>query len=439
MKLNQPFGVMIFVAGFVWAPTLQAAPVTLLEAIKLTLGQNDDLAAKQAQLQADAESVNQAWAAVKPNVSFQYSRGYSEYSNSFSDKLDNHYNRGTLSMVQPLYSLKRFRNIDKAEVSVEAAELQFRLDEQTKTLELAEAFLDLSKYNKLLILSESELADHRLRLERLEAMLERGLATKMDLLEARARFDEINSFLVQNQNEVKIRQKRLEHLLGQPVESVVSLDETLWERARLILSRNDWPQSALQNALSVSVAERQYELARQEVGVQKAEHWPEVSLRLEAGETDSYETSIKDDRKVQLEMVVPLYQGGGTQSKVTAAQKMMLSREHLLNDRKRFIKVKLEEVLARLYGSMANILALQQSKASNEAYLEAAQKGMNYGLRGVFDVLEAKANLYSAQRQLTTEIYNNLMAQFEFLYLIGRLDANSVERYLKQPFTVENW
>lgn len=430
---------MIFLGGWVFTPALQAAPVTLLDAIKLTLSQNAELAAKQAQLQADEEAVNQAWAGVKPNVSFQYSRGYSEYSTTFNEGLDNHFNRGTLSMVQPLYSLKRFRNIDRAEVSVEAAELQFRLDEQTKTLELVEAFLDLSKYNKLLTLSEQELADHEVRLERLAAMLERGLATKMDLLEARARFDEINSALVQNQNEVKIRQKRLEHLLGQPVESVVSLDETLWERARLILARADWQQSAMQNALSVMVASRQFELAQQELRVQKAEHWPEVSLRLEAGETDSYETSIKDDRKIQVEMVLPLYQGGATESKITAAQKIMQSREHLLNDRKRFVRVKLEEVQARLDGAMANILALQQSKASNEAYLEAAQKGMNYGLRGVFDVLEAKASLYNAQRQLTSEIYNNLMAQFEFLYLIGRLDADSVERYLTQPFTAENW
>lgn len=439
MKFNRVWALAILLSGLGFSGQLMAQPLTLLEAIQTTLTQNDELAAKQAKLQADEEAVNQAWANVKPNVSFQYSTGYSEYSTTYANDQDSHFNRGTLSLVQPLYSMKRFRTIDRSEISVNTSKLQFQLDEQTKILEMVEAYLELAKYVKVLKISEKELADHVVKVKRLDAMLKRGLATKMDTLEAQARYDELKANLVGNQNDVKVRQKRLEHLLGTPVEDIISMQESLWERARSIVAKTDWYQVAWQKTLSVQVAQSQFELAQEDVAVRRAEHWPEVNLRIEAGETDSYETSIKDDRKIQLEMTLPIYQGGGTSSKVTAAEKMMQSYAFLLKDRKRFVKVKLEEVLARLDGSIANISALQQSRQSNEAYLEAAQKGLDYGLRGVFDVLEAKARLYDAERKLTFEVYDNLMAQFEFLYLMGRLNYAAVDQYMNQPFSVENW
>ena len=438
MTFSRTLGLAILLLGLLGVTGQVAAkPLTLLDAIQTTLDQNDELAAKQAKLQADEEAINQAWANVKPNVSFNFNSGYAEYDTDFQKNQNAHYSRGTLSVVQPVYSPKRFRTIDRSEKSVVVSKLQFQLDQQAKTLEMVQAYLELAKYIKVLKISEKELVDHVVKVKRLDAMLARGLATKMDILEAQAQYDELKANLIANQNDVKIRQKRLEHLLGVAVEDIAAIDESMWQRSKAIVAKKDWYKRAWKSALSVQVALGQVELAQQEVSVQGAEHWPEINLRLEASKNDSYQTFTNEDKKIQLEMTIPIYQGGGTSSKVAAAQKMMHSQQFLLKDSKRFVKVKLEEVLARLDGSIANISALQQSMQSSEAYLESAQKGLGYGLRGVFDVLEAKTRLYNAERKLTFEFYDNINAQFEFLYLMGRLNYSVLDRYMNQPFNME--
>lgn len=425
---------------FLFSVGVMAKPLSMLDAVQTALVYNDELQAKQASMLADKEGVTQAWASIKPNVIFRYNTGYAEYKTNYGlGEEEDRYTRGTFSVIQPLYSHQRFKNIGLADQSFESSEIQFALDQQTKTLEVLQAYLELTKYLKLQKNYELEVEDHIVRVDRLNAMLERGLATKMDTLEANARYDELKANLIKNQNEVRVRKKQLERILGVPAEEVLPADETLWKRAQTIVSHQNWYDQALSHSLSIKLAASQYEEAQLDVSVKRAAHYPELTLRAEASDIDSYETTLVENRKVLVELTVPIYQGGATQSKVDAAQYIRLNRQHLLSERKRELRVRLDEALSRLEGSVANIEALQKSVRSGSAYLEAAQKGLSYGLRGVFDVLEAKSRQYNAERKLVHEIYDNLATQFEFLYLMGRLDATSVDYYLNQPFLVENW
>jgi outer membrane protein TolC len=184
------------------------------------------------------------------------------------------------------------------------------------------------------------------------------------------------------------------------------------------------------------LAKQQERLAHMDIEVAKSGYYPEVALRAEASKSDTLETSIEGSNKIQIELTWPLYEGGDTDSRVKQSRALLESSRYQLQDRKEFLEVKLEETVARMDGNLKKIKALNQTIESSRAYLDAAQKGLSYGLRGVFDVLEAKSRVYDARRQLTAEVYDNLLAQFEFLYLIGRLDSSTVKSYLSEDFSV---
>lgn len=414
-----------------------AAPLSFVDAIALTLNQNDDLLAKKAQLEADKEQVNQAWSYLKPNLTAQHSTGVAKYSINGASNLDANFNRTSLSVTQSLFSQKKWQGIQRAEQVVMTAETVFKSDQERKLLEVVDIYLQLSQYMEISRLAKLALVDHVTKLDRLKAMLKRGLATKMDLLEAQARHDELRADLIQNENKVTVRLKNLEHLIGKTVDEVEPISTELIKYSEVIVANDSWHKLAWLKSSFVKVAQEQLSLASKDVDIAKSDYWPEVNLRGDLIKSDSYETSIKDQTKVQLEIVLPLYQGGLRSSRAAAAKKIVQSRGLQVSDQKRFVKAKLDEVVSSLKGSLANIEAMRQSISSNEAYLESAEKGLSYGVRGVFDVLNAKSRLYDAERQLTIELYSNILSQFEFLFLLGDFNQSSIKKFLNGQYSFD--
>lgn len=424
----------VFVGCFLLPWSVSAAQMTLLEAVDLTLENNDDLAAKQSVLDSEKELVWQARANVMPTIDYRYTVGKGEYSTEYFDGLDDRFDRSTLSIVQPVFSAQRFLDLGRSKNKIEASQFRFEVEKQTKLLELVEAYITLLKHEKVTLIVQQELDDHLIKMERLNSMLGRGLATKMDVLEAQSVFDELKANLIVVQNEALISKTRLSRLLSVSVDAVAPVNELFWQRSETILKNKQWHAFARENALTIDQARKEYDVAQDDVRVERAGHLPVVNFRAEMVNVDSYDTSIREDRKIQLELTVPIFQGGMTLSKTRAARSQMQSKFHNLQDSERLVNVKMDEVLTKMEGGLAKIKAYEQSVGSSNEYLNAAEKGLAYGLRGLFDVLEAKSRLYAAQRRLTVEVYDNVLHQFEFLFLIGMLNRSTVADYLQTAF-----
>lgn len=431
----------LFISFSLWlssSTTVLAGQITLLEAIDLTLEYNDDLASKKAIYEADKELITQAKANVRPAIDYRYTIGKGQYSTDFYDDLDDGFNRSTLSLVQPVFSMQRYINLDRSKNRVEASQYRYEVDKQSKLLELVEAYITLLKHEEAAVIAEQEVVDHLVKMDRLDLMLDRGFATKMDILEARSVYDELNSDLLVVKNDALISKTRLSRLLGTAVDKVAPLDNQLWRRSDTILQNNKWQDFALENALAIDLSKKEYDVAKYDVRIEKAAHLPEVNFRAEVARIDSYDTSLTNDRKIQFELTLPIYHGGMMASKTRAAENQLKGKRYKLQDSERLVKVQLDEVLTKLEGGVAKIKAYEQSVESSNAYLQAAERGMTFGLRGLFDVLEAKSRLYGAQRKLIFEVYDNVLYQFEFLYLMGYLDKSTVADYLNASFSFSN-
>ncbi len=428
----------LFGAWLCALPFLAAAQPHLdfMAAYQSTLENNDLLFSKQAKLHADQETLRQAWGGVLPTVSVSGAYGRGMYDTAFQKNQNDDFHRTSLHLIQPIYSAKKFNTISREQENSLASELQFELDQYSTILEMTQAYLELARSQRLVRIAELELEDHQTKSARLEAMLERGLASRMDMLEARSKQDEIRAILVTARNQVMVNQRRLERLIGVGVQQVIPIDETLWQRARDLVAYENWFGVAQRYAISLKLAQLQHNVAKEDLNVQKAGHYPEVNLRAEITNSDSYENTFRDNRKIQLEFTLPLYEGGITTSRVRAAHSLVSSRQYALRDSERFVQVKLKETLTKLQASIANLDALEQSMKSNQAYLDAAEKGLGFGLRGVFDVLEAKTKMYNTERRMVDEVYANLFAQFELLFLIGKFDYPVMRAYLKPDFAV---
>lgn len=429
---------VVFLSSFLMQQ-VRAEVLDVAGAIALMHESNDELSRKKYQFYADEELVEQSWARLKPELSVSAAKGVADYNTSFLEDQDADYTRVRWSLVQPIYSQERFKSISRSEKFVASSKASLELDYQMKTLEMLTVYFDLLRFKEVVVLVEQEFADNEIKVQRINKMLKRGLATKMDQLEAQSRYDELRSTLVQSQNDVSVSLRRLERLVGRVVVDVEAVDVHLWQRTGTLLNIGGWHDLARNHSFIIRQAELQRELAKLDVSIEEAGHWPELTLRAGLNNnTDSYTTNIEEERTLELELRVPLYSGGIVSSRVAAARHLLKSSDFGVRDQKNFVKVSLDELLSKLSASMATIQALKLSVASNEAYQEAAEKGMNYGLRGLFDVLEAKSRVYRAQRALNEQIYGNIINQFELLYLIGQLNPDVIGRYLNPDYDVSS-
>lgn len=410
--------------------------LSLVDTYKTALVYNQSLLSKQSQLDSEKEAIDQAWSEVLPNLSVSGHYGYGEYSTDFLKNESDNFNRRGVNLSQPLFSYRRFQGITKANESVRSAELEFKRAAFDTGLEAIEAYVDVLESITMVEISTQEVADHEIKMERLEAMLGRGMATKMDMLETTSKYDELKANLSAEKTRAQVVRKRLEQLIGVKYGKVEPVPEDMWERTESLLKKTDWVADAREHSILILAARQRLDEAQADVEVQIGEYWPEVTARAEYYDADSYENSITENAKVLVEVRMPIYEGGRTNSRVSASRSMVQSARHNVEDQLYFVEVKTEESLANLQGSYENILAFEKSLVSADAYLAAAEKGLMYGLRGVFDVLEAKTRMYNAQRKLNAEIFKNLKSQFELLYLIGKFEPSDVETYMTDPVAV---
>ena len=76
--------------------------------------------------------------------------------------------------------------------------------------------------------------------------------------------------------------------------------------------------------------------------------------------------------------------------------------------------------------SAATVRARAQAIVSNQSALDATQAGYDVGTRDFVDVLNAQRNLYRAQRDYFTAVYDHILNELRLQETAGTLDEEDV-------------
>jgi outer membrane protein TolC len=219
----------MFALASIYSVGSAAKPIDMTQAYKLALKQNQALQAHRENLSAESEKIDQAWSQVLPNVSAYLRRGKAEYSTGFVEDEPAEFTRSGISLVQPLFSMQRFEGIGAAKAGYQRFVKDYDLKRFQTGLETLHAYIDAAKSNQLLALSRAEIEDHKIRQRRVDAMLERGLATEVDRLETQSEYDELRAQEIADTNTLKVMLKRLEQYIGQRGVEITAISESLWQ------------------------------------------------------------------------------------------------------------------------------------------------------------------------------------------------------------------
>jgi len=408
----------------------------LLDIHRLARENDAQFASAAATWQASQERLPQARALLLPSVTVSANTNINEtdatlsgIGNPFLTSGARRFNTNgvNLQVVQPLFRQANRIQFEQAGLQLGQAELQLMLAGQDLTLRAAQAYFDVLAAQDTLAVLEAQKVAIGEQLAQAKAGFTAGSATIVDFNEARARFDLADAQAISSRSDLELRQRALQQIIGRSPPPLRSLAEAAVITAPSPLDMDSWADQASRDALQVRLQQATLEIAQREIARQRAGHLPTLDAVGSAGQNragGSATSSVGTDITqfvLGLQLSVPLYQGGGTQSRVREAT---ANRERSVQDvenARRNAAFAARQAYVGVTSGISQIRALEAALESSRISLQSTQTGLKVGVRTQVDVLNAQQLFFSARRDLIVARYSALLAGLRLQAAIGDL------------------
>ena len=407
------------------AVVLPAWSLDLRQAYEAAYENDATIRAARAGAQASREKLPPARAQQRPNVSLNASRNHNDLTSETQNsqgkpvRSENQYYSGnqSLSVRQPLYRPYVSALVRQAQAQVEEADAALERDEQTLVTRVGEAYFDALLAQDQVLLIEAQKTTYTTQLDAARKGLQAGTGTRTDIDEAQARLDMTLAQELEALQHVEFTRRRLESLMGRPVDVLASLDVQRFNPTAPIPGLvEDWVERAEQANPELQSLRAQLDAAGMEVEKAQAGHKPTLDAVAQWSRSSSDSVtnvnSRYDNKTIGLQLSVPLYAGGYVSSTVRQAVAAQERAREALEAARRDLGVRVHREFRGMTEGVLRVKALEQAVRSAEQAVLSNQKSFQAGSRTTVDVLNAQQQKTTAQRDL---------AQARYLYLVSRL------------------
>ena len=293
---------------------------------------------------------------------------------------------------------------------------------------VGEAYFDALLAQDQVLLIEAQKTTYTTQLDAARKGLEAGTGTRTDIDEAQARLDLTLAQELEALQNVEYTRRRLESLMGQPVDVLAGLDVELFNPTVPVPGLVDaWVERAEQTSPELQSLRAQLDAARMEVDKAQAGHKPTLDAVAQWSRSNSDSVtnvnSRYDNKSIGLQLSVPLYAGGYVSSSVRQAVAAQERAREALEAARRDLGVRVHREFRGMTEGVLRVKALEQAVRSAEQAVLSNQKSYQAGSRTAVDVLNAQQQKTTAQRDL---------AQARYLYLVSRLRLQALAGYDRQ-------
>jgi outer membrane protein len=327
--------------------------------------------------------------------------------------------QATLQLVQPLYDRAARAGRDQLHEQSALAQTRFDASRQDLALRVAQVYFNVLVAEETVRVVEAELTAVRRQRDRAQARFEVGQGNITDVREAQARLDAVTTKQVSAQSMLALRREEFRETTGVAPSNIDALANTFAPRLPEPAQLADWQtRGEVANPL-VHTRQSELDIARAELGKHRLTSRPTLDLVASYGARNqsgnlSPLVAPDGDRagSVGLVLNVPLYAGGGLDSRQREAVARLGQAEQELAAARRDVRLKVQEGFLAVTTGVSRIASQEQALVSAKSALEATTQGRDVGTRTELDVLDAQQRLYAAELDLV---------QGRADYLLGRL------------------
>ncbi len=329
-----------------------------------------------------------------------------------------------LRLTQPVFDWSVFARLRQINATAATAELGLREARQQLMLQVSRRYFGwLGALDDLRLSTEQKQAIAEQRKET-QARVDTGYATDADLQQLIAAHDNAVAEELAAAARLRSAREAVLEVTGVaprfPQALKAGLDTLPPEPAQPQL----WVDRALANNLGLRLAELELDLAREDYQSLRAEQMPRLDLEVEHRWQDSEELQLGREAETSsalLRLHVPLFSGGGTSAKVKASSLGLDAARARLDAQRRSVVRETRDAYDGVVTGIQRLRAAEQSVSSNQAALEAIEGGWESGIRTGAELVDARKNLFEAQRNAAAARYAFLLNTLRLQEVVGSL------------------
>ena len=424
-----------------WGLSLSAEAADLMQTFHAAQSQDPVFAAAIAAHQASQEKLPQGRSLLLPSVNLNanstYNKNRVQYFNApatlpFPQGQIQYNSHGYgVTLVQPLFRQQNWVAYTESELQVAQADAQFKNAENDLILRVAKAYFDVLIAQDSVELAGAQKAAISEQLEQAKRNFEVGTATITDTREAQSRYDLVVAQEIAAGNDLEIRQRQLQQLTNSMPDNLRPLGDKFKLEAPQPASMQKWVEQAEDGNLQLAAAKISADLADKEVARKRGGHYPTLDLvaNYSMNNANGGMYGVGSDirsQSVGVQLNVPLFEGGATQSRYREAEANRDRAKDELENARRSTDTQTRQAYLGVVNGMAQVKALQAALKSSESLLEASKLGQEVGVRTNLDVLNAQQQLYSTRRDLYQSEYNYLISELQLKAAVGILSEKDL-------------
>lgn len=422
-------------------PLKSALAQDLLETYQLAIQNDPEYKISDINRLSTAEIKSQSIAQMLPNIGF----GASSTRNRIDIKsfipnapsLQHFWDQKLgFNLRQPVFHWDHWIQLDQSENQIAQSEAQYQAKHQALMRRCAEAYFNILAAQDNLDYVNAERTAIAQQLEQAKQRFEVGLIAITDVYEAQAGYDRTEANLIEAQNLLDNSKEALREILGDNPANLNRLQNSINLVPPSPADINAWTEAAENNNFSVVAQINQAEYMRKMVDFQQSKHLPTLDIIAQYNEQDNGNRyGLRgDSENIGLQVNVPLFEGGGTSSRVRQAEHEFNAAKQELIRTQRSVTRMVKDAFRGIEASISRVKALDATVSSAEKSLEATSVGLEVGTRTMVEVLTEQRNLYKAKSDYARSRYDYLINTIRLKEANGSLsevDLAQINQFLK--------
>ena len=336
----------------------------------------------------------------------------------------------SINLTQTLFNLGYYIELKQSKSEAERAGLELQTARQDLILRLAEAYFKVLSAEETLKFTHSEKEAVSRQLEQARERFEVGLVPITDVKEAEAAYDLAAAEEISADNQQRNALHALSVITNYDVEALRPLDTEMQTSKPDPEDMSAWVDRALAQNLDLLAQQITTNIAKQEIKLQRAGHYPSVDMFATHSENDfrSGSPAPGEDKRfvIGVEFNVPLFSGLGPRHRTKRAAQFHRESIEQLEGVRRETKRMAREAYLNVVASVSRVAALKRAEESAETALESNEAGFQVGTRTSVDVLLALKDLFRTRRDYADVRYEYLLNTLRLKKSTGSLSEKDI-------------
>jgi len=329
-----------------------------------------------------------------------------------------------LLLTQKVFDLSAIRTFQAGRAGVRVAELEEALAREQVASRTGLIYLEALRADRAVVAAQAnvELAQALLKLA--QDQRNAGVGTGVDVTRAQTRLAEQQVGLAQAQTTSEQARLNLQRVVGLPLGSALTLTDQLRFVEDPLPSVDSAVAEAAHDRREIQVAEEENRVTQLEAQAARAEHLPSLSVVGDYGASGiTPDRSDLPTRRIALQLNVPIFNGGLTQGRVTAASSRQRQSELELANIRGQVEEDVRLSLTTLRTAAVQVHAADESVTLARRELEMARDRFRAGVGDNLEVITAQTSLANARVAQVTALAQHNAARLNLAAALGRAET----------------